>query len=375
MKTTDIAGLMEKHRYREYLNRLDAREVLARYGAENVREAPGSDGTTELIHSCLLDRVSPHHSNADRNPSACVNVERRTFVCYSSGYGCDLLHLIALLEGKEVVLDALPVISSLMVPSVRPADELLRQIEKFFAEPATATLELPTYHERVLQPWGQYHPYLATRGITGHGAEVLRLGWDPQENRIVFPHFWNDKLVGWQKRAIPATPDWPGTVPDYPKFRSSIGFPKSETLYNYDTARRFRNVIVVESPMSVARARSLGVDNAVATFGAKTSDLQLAHLREFGTVWVWFDADSAGYAGERKVVSGLYRHCEVKVVTPDIARDLGDSRDADEIFAKLEAAVPAALRVPEYGEGRRHGRVHPEGSALRRDRPGRSAIG
>lgn len=365
---------MEKYQYREYLDRLDAREVLARYGAENVRETPGSDGTTELLHSCLLDRVNPHHSNGDRNPSAAVNIERRAFVCYSSGYGCDLLHLVALMEGKEVVRDALPTISSLLTPAVKPADDLLRQITEFFATPTTATLELPTYHERVLQPWSQYHPYLATRGITEEGAGLLRLGWDPQENRIVFPHFWNGKLVGWQKRAIPQSPEWPGTVPDYPKFRSSIGMPKSETLYNYDTARRFRNAIVVESPISVARARSLGIDNVVATFGAKTSDIQISHLREFGTVWVWFDADSAGYGGERKIVAGLHRHCEVRVVTPDLGRDLGDSRDAAEIFAKLDAAVPAALRIPEYGERRPHGRVNSEGSALRRGRPGRSAV-
>lgn len=62
MKTTDIAGLMEKHRYREYLNRLDAREVLARYGAENVREAPGSDGTTEVVRDGgLIDVVESGH--------------------------------------------------------------------------------------------------------------------------------------------------------------------------------------------------------------------------------------------------------------------------------------------------------------------------
>ena len=349
MKTHTLGQIHEGIWYRDYLQRLDAREVLSHYQAENVREAPGSDGTTEVIHSCLIDRVSPHHSNGDKNPSACANVERRTVVCYSSGFGCDLLHLIALMEGKEQVADALPTIGSLLTSATKAPDDLIRQIKAFFAEPATATLELPTYHARVLAPWSQHHPYLNVRGINAHGAEVLRLGWDPQENRIVFPHFWDGKLVGWQKRAIPGTPDWPGTVPDYPKFRSSIGFPKSETLYNYDTARRFRNAIVVESPMSVAVARSLGVDNVVATFGAKTSDIQLAHLREFDTVWVWFDADSAGYAGERKVVRGLYRHCDVRVVRPDVGRDLGDSRDAGEIFVKLEAAVPAALRVPQYG--------------------------
>lgn len=353
MKLTTLGQRSERHQYQDYLERLDAREVLAHYGAENCREMPGSDGTTEIVHSCLLDRVDPHHTNGDRSPSACVNVERRTFVCYSSGYGCDLLHLIARMEGKGLVAEALPAISSLLTTATKAPDDLVRQIRTFFADPATATLELPSYHERVLRPWETMaHPYWGTRGITAGAVEALRLGFDRDENRIVFPHFWGGKLVGWQKRTIPASPDWPGTVPDYPKYRNSIGFPKSETLYNFDTARTFRGAILVESPMSVARARSLGIDNVIATFGAKVTDTQLALLRDFDTVWVWFDADAAGWGGERKVVRELHRHAEVLVVRPDVGRDLGDAIDADEVLAKIAGAVPAALRLPQYGGGK-----------------------
>lgn len=59
-------------RYTEFRRRLDARAVLDHYGIENERDEQGKDDTTEVIHSCLLDRVEPHHNNGDQNPSACL---------------------------------------------------------------------------------------------------------------------------------------------------------------------------------------------------------------------------------------------------------------------------------------------------------------
>lgn len=352
---TGLGDLAQRQTYAEYRRRLDARAVLEHYDAQNCSELSGTDGTTEIVHSCLIDRVEPHHTNGDANPSACLNLEKKVYVCYGNGWSGDLFHLIAKMERKDTLAEALPAIGQFLVGATVQADKFLAELDQLLAAPGAGAIELPTYHERVLSPWELVHPYLyEERGISVEAATKLRLGFDERENRIVFPHFVDGNLLGWQKRTIPARPGWPGTFPDYPKYRNSSGLPKSETLYNLDVARQYRGVIVVESPMSVARAVSLGFDNVVATFGAAISERQINQLKDFDTVWVWFDHDPSGFAGEGKAVLGLYRHAEVHVVVPDHGRDLGDAASADEVLAKLAGAVPAALRLPKYK--RRHRR-------------------
>ena len=80
--------------YEDYKRRLDARQVLEHYGADNCMEQMGRDGSTEIIHSCLLDRVEPHHRNGDQNPSAACNLDKKLYVCYNY-WGGDLFHFIA----------------------------------------------------------------------------------------------------------------------------------------------------------------------------------------------------------------------------------------------------------------------------------------
>lgn len=347
-----LADLGRQHFFREYLSRLDGRAVLEHYGAEACTESHEMDGTTGITHRCLLDRVEPHHSNGDAVPSAYCNIDKKLYTCYSSGWGGSLLHLIAKMERQDSVTDTLPVVGQFLRGAVASEEDLTAKIRAMFAEQGEMAFDPPSYGEQVLRPWSFVHPYLyEERGITVEAAQKLQLGFDESENRIVFPHFWDDgKLVGWQKRAIPARPGWPGTVPEYPKYRNSIGFPKAETLYRYPYVPS-RAVVVVESPMSVAKAVSLGLDSVVATFGAKVTPHQIELLRSFDAVWVWFDADPAGYAGERKLVEGLHRHVEVNVVVPEAGRDLGDYTSLDEVMGTLSRSVPAVLRRAQYGGG------------------------
>jgi len=355
---TGLGELQQRAIYDEYKRRLDARAVLEHYGAENCSELSGSDGTTEVVHSCLIDRVEPHHTNGDASPSACANLEKKLYTCYAGGWSGDFFHLIAKMEGKESLADALPVIGEFLTGAVSEAEDLRTTIGRFFTRPGADLIDLPTYHERVLKPWALVHPYLyEERGITVEAASKLQLGFDERENRIVFPHFWNGRLIGWQKRAIPSRPGWPGTYSDYPKYRSSLGMPKSETLYHYDQARKYTSVLVVESPMSVAKAVSWGLDNICATFGAKVSDRQIDLLKGFNRVTVWFDSEPAGRAGERKLVQGLYRHTAVDAIIPEEDTDLADYTHLDEAVAMWSRAVPAALRLPEYGGGITDGRA------------------
>jgi hypothetical protein len=344
-----VNGLAQLEAYDQYLRRLDARALLEHYGAQRWSEQVNHhDGSIEVVHSCLIDRVYPHHANGDANPSAACNLDNKKYVCYSLGFGGDLLHFIQIMEGKATPQEAMSFASSFLSEAVLPVHRLQAELDRYF-NTAAATEHLATYDESVLIPWGEGHPYWNQRGITYPAMEALRLGYDPATRRLVFPHFHHGQLVGWQKRAIPGE-----SVRPEPKYLSSPGMPKSQTLYNFDTARTYPRVCVVESPMSVAKALSVGIPNVVATFGAKVSQAQIELLGQsgFDAVYVWFDRDAAGIQGERKLVSGLYRCTTVLVVAPDRDRDLGDCT-AEEIAVKLKHALPAPIKLGEYDLYRR----------------------
>lgn len=350
MATKSLAEL-----YKDSKRRLDARQVLEHYGAENVTETRSDRYGPTLVHSCLLDRVEPHHANGDAHPSAWVNVETGLYCCSVYWTG-DLFHLIQKLEGQEDLRDIMPTVGG-MLAGARDSVQYQAEIEALFADPVYS-VDIPGYDERVLNPWLKIHPYMRdVRGISAEAHQELMIGYDDRANRIVFPHWWQGKLVGWQKRAIPTIIDdddrplWPGTEVPYPKYKNSSGFPKSETLYNYDAVKMCgeRDIVVVESPMSVAKGVVLQQRNVVATFGASVSKEHIRLLRDFDRVTVWFDDDTAGQKGERKLIEGLYRHTDVQVIESDPGMDLGDYNDADRVRRKLESARPAYEWLAWYG--------------------------
>jgi len=341
--------------YEEYKRRLDARAVLEHYGAENISEIPGRDGSIEVVHSCLLDRVEPHHRHGDQNPSAACNLDFKLYCCYSYWSG-DLFHFIAKMERKDHLADILPVIGEFLDEGTSSSEDFLSEVSRILGGVDLHPIDIPSYSPKVLEPWGYSHPYMReVRGIGLEASSKLQIGYDPDTNRIVFPHFWRGDLVGWQKRAIPSGYDYPATVPDYPKYKNSTGFPKSTTLYNFDSIDPNEPVIVVESPMSVAKAVELGFDNVIATFGAKVSKVQIEMLKDFDRVVIWFDDDPAGQAGERKLLNGLWSHPNVRVVEPDSGKDLGDYTSATEAAAKLDGAIQASLRMAAHDLESRYG--------------------
>jgi 5S rRNA maturation endonuclease (ribonuclease M5) len=334
--------MVQKEQYAEYLRRLDARALLDHYGAENCHEVPNRDGTTEIVHSCLLDRVEPHHAHGDDNPSACFNVDKKVYVCYAGGWSGDAFHLIAKLEGVEAFVDILPMVGPLLEGAVAEVPLLQEQLTELFAQPTTYAVNLPAYDSSVLAAWDRPHVYWNHRGITHEAQKLLRLGYDENECRIVFPHFVHNTLVGWQKRVIPGE-----TRPELPKYKNSPGFPKAETLYAWDLLDE-KTALVVESPMSVAKAYSLGVRNAVATFGASVTQGQIDLLKPLDRVIIWFDADPAGEAGELKLLEALHRHAEVWRVRPAYGKDLADIETVEEFLAYTAThQMPAFARLAE----------------------------
>jgi 5S rRNA maturation endonuclease (ribonuclease M5) len=354
--------------------RIDPQAVLDYYGADNQRVEHNEDGTEEVIHSCLIDRVDPHHQNGDANPSAACNLDKKLYTCYSyvdpetnkSGY--DMLHLIMKMEGKKDPHAVMGLVSGFLDDATATTDDFMAELDRILAaatEPQALAAPIRTLPTRSLEPWAFVHPYVVGRGIDVDTASRLHIGYDQLTNRITIPHFWGGNLVGWQKRAVPNRPgEWPGTVPAMPKYRSSPGFPKAETLYRLDEARMARRmdtltltggaVIVVESPFSAIKAEAVGLRGVTATFGAKITDGQVAHLLNDidPRIVVWMDPDNAGRSAERRLVEKLHRKAKVTVVEPDEGQDMGDCDTLDEMMDKIASAVPASEKLAQYDEER-----------------------
>lgn len=340
--------LTAQARYEDYRRRLDARALLEHYGMQNDHEEVTHTGETEVIHSCLLDRVDRHHNNGDQNPSAACNLDRKLYICYSY-WGGDLFHLVQKLENKDSFEAILPIIAPFLAGATVESGKLVEELEKLLATPGVYTADLPSYSERVLAPWAVIHPYIHERGIDSDTASRLQIGWRADDNRITIPHFWDGKLVGWQSRSVPERPGlWPGTADAGPKYKSTPGFPKSDTFY-YDHSRPFPTggtVVVVESPLSVIKATALGLEVPVlATFGAKVSATQAGMLADYDRVLLWADPDSAGQIMERTLLKRLARHPGLEIVTPDPGKDLADCDTLDQVRRKLDDATPAILKA------------------------------
>lgn len=354
--------------YAEYKRRIDMRAVLDHYAPDNTNEQGD-----EVIHSCLIDRVDPHHVNGDTNPSASANLVKKTYNCYGYGGG-DVFWLICQMEGKEYFHEIVPFLGQFLGDATMSKADFLDELKRLF-EGDPKPEKPPVYHERVLRNWALYHPYLRTRGVTKEAAERLQLGYDETGVRITIPHWVDGKLMGWQRRSL-SDPRWPTTPPDPvrrngevvgyvdppPKYKNTTLFPKNETVYNLDRvrARGHRKIIVVESPMSVAKAESLMADDSdrlsavVSTFGAKVGDAQMALLRGFDRVTVYFDNDSAGAKGALRLIDGLYRHTKVEYVEAEQGKDMADYDTVSDLDRILDAAVPAFIALPKLE--REHGR-------------------
>jgi DNA primase len=343
-------------KYREFLEqcreKIDAREILEAYGAENIIESGD-----ELIHSCILDTVIPHHTNGDAAPSASLNKRSLLFNCFSYGGG-DIIWLIKQLEcAPEDTYHATQVLSRFL-HGVRDMslEDLKARIESYFSDEEDSADTIPRYNAKVLDGWSMIHPHLIEdRHLNEKVLIRKRIGYDMEENKIVIPVFWQGRLVGWQKRKMdhPRWPQLPG-VEFEPKYKNSPSFPRFQTLYNYPDHRKVNEVVVVESSVSVLALESFreclgseSLPHPVGTFGSSPSEKHAEYLRVFDQVTIFYDWDYAGWKGALRLLAMLIDYTSVRVVM-----QRPDNRDPAEMTfsqasSAIRAAKPAVLVISE----------------------------
>lgn len=326
------------------------RSLLEEFGAGFVRHRPMQ---AELTHGCL---VSPEmHSDQVRNPTASLNYEKLTYKCLGCGAQGGILWLIVKVRGCDYA-EARAWLGSetgTVDGAVMPLQKLLDYYDALYVSARIVPPVMPVYDPAVLEPWLQVvHPWLTTgvpdlniigRRIPEQTVRDLKIGWDPADDRIVIPHFWQGRLVGWQKRRLSG---------GGPKYVSTDDLPKDTTIYDYDPERK--TAVIVESPLSVARHRhALPMEG---TFGAAVTDRQVRLItRHYERCVLWMDNDPGGWRaleGTRDspgLIDRISVSCPVWVVKSMFTGG-PDDVDSETAAYLVEKAVPGVLwkrPVPE----------------------------
>lgn len=156
--------------------------------------------------------------------------------------------------------------------------------------------------------------------------DTEKIGPDYYGPCIVFPHYWQKTLVGWQHRWMEwdekhtIVPKWLG------KYTNTADFPKHTTFYNYDNAiKRAQPVIVVESVPTVIVLESYGL-SAISPFGGGIKPEQLRQLRAFDQVIAAGDNDKVGYQMNAKICEYI-KSAWLCPYVPGEHSDLSDCKD------------------------------------------------
>ncbi len=150
--------------------------------------------------------------------------------------------------------------------------------------------------------------------------------YDIYRNRIMFPlHDSNGLVIGYNGRA------YNGEITNkYVNSKETDIFKKRDFLYNYhrakDCARDKREIIIMEGPMDVIRASTIGIDNVVATLGTAFGPAQSNLIKRLSNnVILCFDGDAAGLKATKLAIDELQK----VGINPKIVR-LPNNNDPDE---------------------------------------------
>ena len=174
---------------------------------------------------------------------------------------------------------------------------------------------------------------------------------DVYKNRIMFPLYdLNGKVIGYNGRVYNGE-----TENKYVNSKETDIFKKRELLYNYhrakDECRKKKFVIIMEGPMDVIRAYTIGIKNCVATLGTAFGSEQAMLVRKLSSnVILCFDGDDAGLKATKSAIVELSK----LGITPKIVR-LENNSDPDEYIIKNgESAfirkIENAMNLMEFKE-------------------------
>jgi len=234
------------------------------------------------IHGDEIKGHCPAHlerkGKADSNPSWSINADTGVHNCFSCHFKGNVLTLIEYVEG--IPFEA----AKTWVGSGER--NLTRAFEKLMAPAPVAERPAVEVTESMLSAFvAPPEEALKGRGISSIAAEYYGILWDSSHQSWILPlrDPYTNKLIGWQEKW------W--------KERRFNNFPpkvsKSSSLFGYE---RYSSdgMVVVESPLDVARLASVGVLGGVAVCGSSVSKEQVNLIRSAKHITFAMDNDAAG---------------------------------------------------------------------------------
>lgn len=342
--------IMGRTKYSQFVDQIDVDEFMSAIGFTPEYE----DHRGNQVGFCLFPS---NHTNGDTTGKFAIHPEKKAYNCYVCGGG-SLLSLVMELNSwdSETAEDYLRQFAG----DTRDDVEFLDDFLAAFAQDAERRAEtLPYFNPRVLEKWEPAYEYGESVGLSDMVVEYYNVLYAENATKrspgkgkfaddsdyvgpaIIWPHYWNDRLVGWQSRWLEDDrPEW------CKKWTNTVDFPKDSTLYGYDMALPRHRTFVVESAKSVLKLHQLG-QNAVGTFGSNANDAQLRLLRKFHQgIVLWPDADRAGEQWFTHLYDYLVRYVPLSGVAPipESKGDVADLTDEEAIYWLYDHTVD--LTVP-----------------------------
>lgn len=316
----------------KYAESASALEIIRNLGARNIKNPEGK----WIIHSCLIDQFDPHHRNGDANPSAAINRDTKSYNCF--GYGSmnldDLLTLAFGNDGRKKVefLRGIP-----QETKATFKETLLERLA-----PKSGAVKNEPMSDIVFEGMtGELEYMTEKRGVSQEVCDLHGIRFDGRMGSIVIPlyEYHSDKktLVGYQRRNL---------IKGMPKYVNSQDLYKESLLYYGSGARDSKEIILVESIMSVLRLETLGITNAVATLGARVYDDQLSALRRHRSIIVWFDDDVAGVRGAKNFIRKTNGQFSIRVVVSDMRHHDPADMDLEAVRRNLAQSMNLVVAIP-----------------------------
>lgn len=291
-------------------------EVLYIKDYELVAKCPG--------HVALLGKQ-------DENPSWSINSDSLLHYCFSCGFKGSLLSLVSGVkkmskeEAKEWIKDHRGL----------DVDSVLKRLVDMTDLRVSPYKPIPMSEARLAVFRDPPKYALDSRMISEDAASFYGILWDGKTDSWILP-IRDDEgfLLGWQEKAFEGR---------FFKNRP-LGVKKATTLFGIDRWKGPR-MVLVESPLDAARLLSIGVEGAVASFGASVSAAQVSLMSMASDLIIALDNDPAGVKASSSILSstkaGLLE-CRFFSYEDTDAKDVGDM-SAGQIFQGIENARHCVL--------------------------------
>lgn len=268
----------------------------------------------------------PHPKHNDSDASFRINTQTNTWCCYGchsdkknkndGNYGSDCIAFIEWInEGKMSWIDCIKYLAK-KVNLPLPVEKHEKQYN--------VNYKLMNKFIRNLDDTA--YEYLYDRDLSDNEIEQWKIGYDINENRIVFPlqDSYNN-ILGFNKRLI--CKETKGINKKYIHSSDSEIFKKSNFLYGlHNIDKSFDYIILTEGVFDVILARKYGLKNTVCALGTSLSEYQIDLLAKYNKeIIVIYDNDDKGIKTMKKVMPLLAaKNISAKLLILPEGKDLAD---------------------------------------------------